>query len=420
MEEAGYDLQSQYFGLIFHLHYINPRLGPAGNTASERPLWKSFMTDDFSPLEYSWNWDTPKKGPKIRYAVEAIGKDAGTLKDPYNQDSTLELCDQLRSALPGTNFTLLDILRDCFHDAKAQRSPEQRPAARKNYWRKLRGQLRTAAKRNIISSGGNKMQPALESAEHSSPSSIFLAFELGSSIATKAYFVPVKAEQHGISRLEVLTDAIETLRKCGYPFEAYDKLLEFSKTSQGAKLDIIGVAIDCIDPAATRFKIYVRSPESSFRSVCDMMTLGGTIDSVSATGRSELKELWRSTLCLRPDFSETEELKCETHETAGVLYNFDIKPQGTSVDPKLYVPVRHYATNDYDSAQGLKSYLQERGRDRYFANYMRALERSCKHRSLKDGCGFQTYIGTGIQKDGSLALCSYINQEVYHSNRRQS
>ncbi|KAF2676345.1 aromatic prenyltransferase [Lentithecium fluviatile CBS 122367] len=419
MEEAGYDLQSQYFGLIFHLHYINPRLGPTGNVAVGKPVWRSFMTDDFSPLEYSWNWDTPKKGPKIRYAVEAIGPDAGTLKDPFNQNSTLELCDQLRDALPGTNFSLLDIMRDSFYDSSAQKSSSAQPNPRKNYWQKLRGQLRAGSKRKSISFSTNSSRSLPEDTDHSSPSSIFLAFELGQTIATKAYFVPVKAEQHGISRLEVLTGAIETLRTHGYPFEAYDKLLEFSKTSHGARLDIIGVAIDCIDPEATRYKIYVRSPESSFRSVLEMMTLGGTIDSVSSTARSELKDLWGSVLGLAPDFSETEELKCEKHETAGVLYNFDIKPRGTSVDPKLYVPVRHFASNDFDAAQGLGTYLQARGRDRYFANYMQALERSCTHRSLKDGRGFQTYIGTGIQKDGSLALCSYINQEVYHPNRRR-
>jgi hypothetical protein len=423
MEEAGYDLQSQYFGLIFHLHHIIPRLGPAKTAVNGKPAWRSFMTDDFSPLEYSWNWDTTKKGPKIRYAVEAIGPDAGTPKDPFNQNSTLELCEQLRSALPGTNFTLLDILRDSFHDSGVQGGEQQRPLTPISYWRKLKGQLRGASKRKRLSSSASSSEKSThsvsEDVNHSSSSSIFLAFELGSNIATKAYFVPVKAEQHGISRLEVLTGAIETLRKYGYPFEAYDKLLQFSRTSQGAKLDIIGLAIDCVEPEASRFKIYVRSPESSFQSVCEMMTLGGMIDSLSSTARSELKDLWWSTLGLDVGFSETEGLKCEKHETAGVLYNFDIKPRGTSVDPKLYVPVRHFASNDYNAAMGLKDYLAARGRDRYFSNYMRALEKSCTHRSLRDGCGFQTYIGTGVQKDGSLALCSYMNQEVYHPNRRR-
>ncbi|ORY06409.1 tryptophan dimethylallyltransferase-domain-containing protein [Clohesyomyces aquaticus] len=150
------------------------------------------------------------------------------------------------------------------------------------------------------------------------------------------------------------------------------------------------------------------------------MTVGGAIDPLSSTVRSELKQLWGQTLGLDPEFAETEDLKCNKHETAGVLYNFDIKPRGTSIEPKLYVPVKHLANNDYDAALGLKGFLAARGRDRYFANYMRALERSCTHRSLKDGRGIQTYIGTGIQKDGSLSLCSYLNQEVYHPNRRRT
>jgi hypothetical protein len=422
MEEAGYDTQSQYFGLIFHLHYINSRLGPAYNPIRGQPRWRSFMTDDFSPLEYSWNWDTPQKDPKIRYAVEAVGSEAGTLKDPFNQDSTLELCDQLRTALPGTNFTLLDVLKNSFYDGDKAKDSQKPTRTRRSYWNKLQGRLRGTPKRKSISAGSNSestTRSVSEDAHHSSPSSIFLAFELGSKIATKAYFVPVKAEQHGISRLEVLTGAFETLRRYGYPFEAYDKLLEFFKTSQGEKLDIVGLAIDCVEPEASRFKIYVRSPESSFKSVCDMMTLGGEIDSMSSFARRELKDLWCSTLGLDANFPETEHLKYDQHETAGVLYNFDLKPKGASFVPKLYVPVRHFAKNDYDAAQGLGGYLAARGRDRYFENYMRALERTCQHRSLKDGCGYQTYIGAGFQKDGSLALCSYINQEVYHPNRRR-
>ena len=57
------------------------------------------MTDDFSPLEYSWIWDA-KGHPKIRYSIEAIGPDAGTAIDPFNRVQTMRLVNQLCVALP--------------------------------------------------------------------------------------------------------------------------------------------------------------------------------------------------------------------------------------------------------------------------------------------------------------------------------
>jgi hypothetical protein len=85
---------------------------------------------------------------------------------------------------------------------------------------------------------------------------------------------------------------------------------------------------------------------------------------------------------------------------------------------KLYVPLKHYAKNDVAAAEGLGRFLRARKQDTYFPNYMRVLERTCTHRRLADAKGFQTYIGVGVRKDDTLALCSYINSEVYHPGRK--
>ncbi|KAF1949521.1 aromatic prenyltransferase [Byssothecium circinans] len=382
MDEADYDLQSQYACLIFHLYHIVPRLGSANTSPVNSPRWRSFMTDDFSPLEYSWNWDTRQSGPRIRYSVELVGVNAGASIDPYNQQSTIELCDQLRRDLPGTDWTLFNIMRTAFYDPNATIT---------------------------------NMTP--EENDRSSPSSLFLAFELGRHIATKAYFLPVKAEQRGISRVVVLDEAIELLRKSGYPCVGYEQLKRFMVTEQGSMLQVILVAIDCIGSEESRFKIYLRSPHTSFASVCEMMTLGSTLDSLPAMARTNLKDLWRLTLGLSPNFSEADNLRPNRHETAGILYYFDIKLRGSSLQPKLYIPVKHYATNDASAAHGLGMYLKSRGQDTYFPNYMRALQRTCTHRSLDADSGYQTYIGTSVQRDGSLSLCSYISGEAYYTNR---
>lgn len=71
MEHANYDAHAQYTGLLFYLRHIVNRLGPQPTTEGLPRSWRSFMTDDFSPIEYSWTWDS---SPKVRYAIEAINR----------------------------------------------------------------------------------------------------------------------------------------------------------------------------------------------------------------------------------------------------------------------------------------------------------------------------------------------------------
>ena len=242
-----------------------------------------------------------------------------------------------------------------------------------------------------------------------------MAFEPQSvDVAVKAYFVPVKAEQTGRSRLSVLTESIQGLEGPDLKLPAYDHLLDFlTRRSAACQVDIIGVAVDCVPPSLSRLKIYVRSSKSSFDSVCDFLSLGGNLDTFPGNTLQDFKRLWRSVLGLGDDFSTSEELPPRQHQTAGVLYNFDIKVGSAMPEAKIYIPVKHYAPNDLVIARGLTSYLKSTGKDRFTDKYMQALEGLCTHRSLADGCGLHTYISCAIQ-NAQLVLTSYMSPEIYH------
>lgn len=339
------------------------------------------MNDDFSPIEYSWNWNASHGRPSIRYSVELVGGDAGSSKDPYNQQATLDFYYQLRRDSPTFNWDLFDILHKALHDPDAA--------------------------------------PVITPTDRASPSSLFLAFELSSQINTKAYFLPVRAAQRGIPPMTVLTDAVQTMQENGYSLGGIETLLHYTRTTtQGTQLHILAAAIDLVASSDSRFKIYMRSPCTSFAAVCESLTLGSALPPLTATARTNLKDLWRLSLGLAPDFSEDQDLQSRRHETAGVLYYFDLELQGERIKPKLYIPLKHYASSDAAAAQGLGAYLESRGQGEWFSNYIGALRKSCAHRSLDADRGAQTYLGVSIQKDGSLALCSYINGEAYHPIRR--
>lgn len=379
MQQAGYDPHSQYEGLLFHFLYIIGRLGPRPREPGPPRHWKSFMTDDFSPLEYSWSWDFDGSPPKIRYSIETISPIAGTPADPFNQAMTRDLIDQLNFERPGINWQWFEKLSTVFQDRC------NRPSC---------------------------------FTKNNNPSSILLAFELHKGeIATKAYFVPVKAEQLGVSRFTVLTEGVQTLEGDTFKFPAYQRFLDFVSTSKpSSQVEVIGAAIDCMDPEKSRLKLYVRSPETSLDSVCTMLSMNDELDTLSGGAYEELKAVWYLVLGLEQDHATSENLKSKLHETSGVLYNFDIKAGNAAPETKVYIPVRHYGKNDLAIARGLVAYLKSQGRDQYASGYLRALEGLCTHRPLESECGLHTYISIAFKK-GKLAFTSYFSPEIYHKTR---
>ena len=173
-------------------------------------------------------------------------------------------------------------------------------------------------------------------------------------IATKAYFIPIKAEQLGSSKLTVLTEVVRSLESDVVKFPAYDRFLDFASTStQGSQMEIIGAAIDCVDPIKSRLKLYVRSPDTSFDRVCAILSIDHELDTLSNGLHEDLKVLWYLVLGLEQSYPASRSLKSKVHETAGVLYNFDIKAGNGEPETKVYIPVRHYGKDDLAIAQGL-------------------------------------------------------------------
>ncbi|KAL1872508.1 hypothetical protein Plec18167_006626 [Paecilomyces lecythidis] len=379
MGGAGYDAATLDANLKFCSQSVAPYLG-SRPTRGQPPQWKSFMTDDFSPLEYSWSWDGT---PTIRYSFEPIGPLAGTRLDPYNHKAPMQYVDRLRHSLPGADWRWFDhFAREFYQDS-------------------------TSASRELLASG-----------EGSSASSMFVGFDLTrDGLVCKMYFVPVKAEQTGQSRLTVLEDAVRGLPNY-HQLAAYSYLENFLRRQErDMPQQIIGVAVDCIDPSLAKLKVYFRSPTTTFASVIDTLTAGGTISTWNDSALEELRALWSLVFGLPPNFSDDQELPWKSHETSGVLYNFDIKIGNRQPETKVYIPVRHYSHNDRVIAEGLVEFLRRhRGHTQYDDNFLRTLEQLSSFRSLEDGCGLQTYISCSFKKN-KLSLTSYLSPQIYHPRR---
>ncbi|OCL02663.1 aromatic prenyltransferase [Glonium stellatum] len=382
MEMAGYKNQSQQLHSKFFSRNTAKSLGPHPKASQGSDFWKSFMTDDHTPIEFSWNWSTKRKTPSVRYSIDPIGHSAGTLIDPFNTYDSINL---LRKSLP--------------------LAPEVDLEWYEYFTKALTITGTELTHQEFISSNIPRSQQ-------------FLAFELAEeSIMIKVYFLPQwKAMSTGESTLSLVEKSIQNLGLCDLSLvTGFDIIADYIQSfPEKDRPEVEIVAIDCINPAKSRIKIYLRSRRTCFDSVVDMMTLGGRLPSMTEKGFLSLEDLWCSVLSL--DSSDVI-LPENAHRTAGILYYLELKAGSTIPKSKVYIPAKHYGGNDEAVARGLSEFLKKRGQCMVNGStYLSGITQLCKHRGLADGLGFHTYISCAIEGD-DLNVTSYYNPEIYHASR---
>ncbi|PVH92174.1 aromatic prenyltransferase [Periconia macrospinosa] len=302
LAKAGYSHTAQLRILDFFALFIAPRLGISNMPGVER--WKSFMTDDYNPIELSWDWNTGHKPPTIRFSIEPVGEQAGTTYDPYNEHAAGEFLGVLLKAFPATNTQWFSHFESCFNPGT-----------------------------NHHSALGHQTK-------------VFWAFDLDEKdITSKAYLFPgYTAIATGKTNLEVISEAIETAPSCTSEVLAGFRVFqEYAKENVNAFLEMDMLAIDLVKPSQSRIKIYFRSRETCFGSVRKAMTLGGRLTNGDIeVGLRNLRRLWGSLFDQSgvPDGSPLPDVK---HNTAGILYYVEFRLRDEVPKVKVYLPVRHYA-----------------------------------------------------------------------------
>lgn len=337
------------------------------------------MTDHFTPIELSWEWGREGDNPTVRFSFEPIGRLAGTPSDTLNRYAATQVMHRYHHLVEGCDMRLFN------HFSRELLSYNGSSDAAEDYF-DLQG--------------------------HKSRSS--LAVEFGEQdMMVKAYFFPIfKARESGKSAWTITSEAIQSLPDyCPSTFLSLSSLENFLKTSpEGSRLVTEIFAIDCVRPAASRMKIYMRSRSTSFDSVRSTMTFNGMLEDPHLDqGLEKLHSLWKLVF-LQGCVTTLREID---HRTAGLLYYFDLKQGRKLPGVKVYLPVRHYGADDLSVFKGLAAYLRMRQRDCFTDNYLEALRQISQPRSLEDHHGLQTYLGCSII-DGELKLTSYLAPKIYN------
>lgn len=342
LHKAGYSPKALQYHLDFFRKYVAPAMGRRPRPDGGPHGWQSFMTDDYTPIELSWSWKEGDTLPAVRYAIEPIGHWAGTVFDPLNMRAARDCIRKSQPALSGLNLDWLKFF-----------SKELVATDTDNF------DIYSNADSDILGT------------------QVFTAYDLGDEkTALKAYFIPtLKATLTGQSNFQLIRRTISKLIiQQPSLAKSFAVLSDWMDSRQDIKGEIL--AIDCVNPSKSRIKIYIRSRETSFDSVADVMTMGGLLTKDGTDkALASLKDLWGRVLSLGSGFSTSASLESRGHRTAGILYYFELKPGASLPTSKVYIPAKHYGINDLEVARGLSGFLKARGNVFAEDDYLEALQK---------------------------------------------
>lgn len=340
---AGYPEHSTALHTEFFRKSVSPYLGFHPSATEAPQVWKSFMTDDHTPVELSWCWSAAMDTPTVRYSVEPISKSAAQGADPVNTAANVRLLGETLPMAPDMDLYLHRHFRNLLNS------------------RHLTQQTNTTLQLEV------------------QQSQCFIAFDLlEKDIVVKQYYLPGQtAIREGSSNWNLVRDSIQKLSGPAKPLLAsFDTLVNFVESFSAESQPTVEIlAIDCLEPNKSRLKIYIRTMDTTFHSVLNMLTLGGKAPK-SDEEINSLRELWLSVFGLSPEsFAMHQRLPIKEHRTGGMLYYFELKSNAILPKSKVYLPVRHYAQNDDQIAQGLSNYLEQRGKKLSTGSYYQAVKK---------------------------------------------
>ncbi|KAK6189528.1 hypothetical protein LQW54_013174 [Pestalotiopsis sp. IQ-011] len=377
MQSAGYSSGNQDHYVEFVKQFIIPSLGPrpaVTESGTRLPHFDSFCSDDFSPLELSWN--VGPKTSKIRIGFEPIGPHAGTAKDPFNQDEPTVVMSRL------------------LHHKKGPIDGQ--------LWEFFVKHLHVDAKHahDIVS----RMAPN----EHMTTNTI--SFDLvGQHPSPKVYFytIPISLLKDAPAG-EIMTDLIPELPMNLAPsFEQVrDFVFDYKRQRDNENiLRLELISFDAVAPTESRLKVYLRTQETCRVRVNEVYTLGGRLQGPEIDAGVELIRCFYEHVLGVP--GDADDLPPSRHRTAGIIFNMELAHDRAAPVPKVYVPVRHYGGTDLRIAQSLSGFFRACGLGDLADTYVDAVQRAFPSHDFSNTVGRHSYVGLSYNENGPYVTMYY-------------
>ncbi|KAK6358207.1 hypothetical protein TWF730_007558 [Orbilia blumenaviensis] len=386
LKYAGYSYPEQYNELLFYGLHIVPELGPSPDENGHL-RWKSPQTPDGTPLDLSWEWGLEGKGV-IRTSFEPIGPLAGTEADPFNRYETDAWIKHLdtEGLVVGLDLNWYNHFTERLLPRKLENI---QMTDRLNF--ELAPKAGTFVTRDIDRTGP----------------------------IVKLYIFPgLRAQEDGVSNLEVVTQAIRSLPTAQYEFLHVEPLLDYladAATKWGMETGIF--SFDLTSPETSRIKLYTRGPNTTVEYLLDALTLGGrySLSEYSSEALADLKDFWKIFIGDAPDVLPTGGA-----ERAGPGFYFTVKA-GKPATPKVYISPISFCKNDTEVLGRLREYFSTRRNAAQMLpqmdNYEKALRSIYGDKLLSNHCGTHFYVSCALQKD-QLRVVTYLCPQTLYLEKQ--
>nr|POE93599.1 4-o-dimethylallyl-l-tyrosine synthase [Quercus suber] len=380
LDAAGYTAAARWRHLQSFNTFAIPYFGD--NLRRE----SSFMTDNGCPVELSWDWGQDGSSPSVRYSLEPLCEPSERNAGRSSREAAgLEFVTDLSKHF--------GVPLDAFH----------------YFWRSL-----------VLSPAEHAVHSAMTRSDDFSQ--FFAAFNLEDDRSVlKTYFVPtLRAQSQGCTRYEIIKSVLAQSPGWSAFMTSFATIDEFMRTSSLSRhLDAEILSIDVAAASPRWYKLYVRCHETTFASVRHVASLGGRLASPAL--KQSLAQLYGLWVALFEPVSMEEDcaLQSLSHRTAGILYYFEMYAGKPASTPKIYLPVRHYASSDAHVDRVVGAFVTEQAKAaggnavEPVRRFRTALDRISPARSMETTRGLHTYIGCTLAF-GTVKLISYINPSFSH------
>jgi DMATS type aromatic prenyltransferase len=196
---------------------------------------------------------------------------------------------------------------------------------------------------------------------------VFFAVDLhGADRSLKTYMYPTsKATATGRTTVDIAFESIKRLEPHG---ESFGPALEVIREYFGVSLEPLQVdclALDCVDPAGARVKIYAQAKLNNFNAVEHVATFGGKrTDDVTLRGLEKLHKVWHLILNeprIEKDKDFEAPLVDPTSRYKALLYSWELRQGQLLPDFKIYIHLWHYVKNNNSMLENWETIFKVNG-----------------------------------------------------------
>jgi DMATS type aromatic prenyltransferase len=335
LSSCQYTEEEQLIHIRWYRRFIVPSLGPRP-IPGVKPNFQPCPVFDGSAVEHSINWKELDPKRTVRFTIEAVGYDAGTDTDPFNQKATKTMLADMEQSIPSLDLERFNLFADRLF---------------------------------LPSHVATSLIPKIPSG--TPLSQVWVAFDLlRGKVMAKVYFMPILKWIHtNVSTKKLVFDIAQ---ECNGPYGSFDAPIAMLDSYIGSlpsdQTPVVEmVAIDCIESAKSRIKIYLRTAVNTLERAKKAFSLGGRLKGEAIDeGLKALEDLWHILFRLQFEDIETTKILPDGSYCGNAI---EMRPGHAEPEVKLHIPVRKIEGSDAQICESLAAWFRRRGNDNFASTY---------------------------------------------------